>query len=289
MRHCARCTTGQPAYCEKGHPLCFGGTREDGSTAMRDGRSEPVHDHFFGQSSFGPYALANERTVVKVPKDLPLERLGPLGCGIQTGAGSVMNALKIRAGASFAAFGSGSVGLSAVMAARIVGATTIIAVDVVASRLGLAKELGATHTVDAADADPVSEIRGITNGESIRAGVNGPPGGRPSSNRRARHARDLRHCGRRSNQDDRKFRHGWADVSRQSIRGIIQGDSVPELFIPQLIELHRQGRFPFDRLIKFYSFMTSTRPRPTAKPVRLSSQFCEWPNSKDISGRAGPN
>ncbi len=146
--HCTRCAMGQPAYCERGHPLCFGGTREDGSTASRDSRSEPVHDHFFGQSSFGTYALANERTVVKVPKDLPLERLGPLGCGIQTGAGSVMNALKIGTGASFTAFGSGSVGLSAVMAARIVGATTIIAVDVVASRLALAKELGATHTVN---------------------------------------------------------------------------------------------------------------------------------------------
>ena len=71
-------------------------TREDGSTATRDSRAAPVHDHFFGQSSFGTYALANERTVVKVPKDVPLERLGPLGCGIQTGAGSVMNALKVE-------------------------------------------------------------------------------------------------------------------------------------------------------------------------------------------------
>ena len=120
--HCARCTAGQPAYCAKGHPLCFGGAREDGSTAMRDGHGAPVHDHFFGQSSFGTYALVNERTVVKVSKDMPLERLGPLGCGIQTGAGSVMNALKVGPGDSFVAFGAGSVGLSA---CGIVGAAPI--------------------------------------------------------------------------------------------------------------------------------------------------------------------
>jgi aryl-alcohol dehydrogenase len=162
--HCVRCTAGQPAYCAQGHPLCFGGTREDGSTATRDSRAAPVHDHFFGQSSFGTYALANERTVVKVPKDVPLERLGPLGCGIQTGAGSVMNALKVATGASFAAFGAGSVGLSAVMAARIVGATIIVAVDVVAARLTLAKELGATHVVNAAENDPVAAILEITGG-----------------------------------------------------------------------------------------------------------------------------
>ena len=253
--HCARCAMGQPAYCERGHPLCFGGTREDGSTATRDGGSEPVHDHFFGQSSFATYALANERTVVKVPKDLPLERLGPLGCGIQTGAGSVMNALKIGAGARFAAFGSGSVGLSAVMAARIVGATTIIAVDVVASRLALAKELGATHTVNAADADPVSEIRGITNG-----GVDFTLEltGRPKVVRQAIDALGTRGTcgivGAAPIGTTASFDMGGLMSPGKSIRGIIQGDSLPELFIPQLIELHRQGRFPFDRLIKFYSF-----------------------------------
>ena len=222
---------------------------------MRDGRSEPVHDHFFGQSSFGTYALANERTVVKVPKDLPLERLGPLGCGIQTGAGSVMNALKIGAGASFAAFGSGSVGLSAVMAARIVGATTIIAVDVVASRLALAKELGATHTVNAVDADPVSEIRAITNG-GVDFALEST--GRPEVVRQAIDVLGTRGTcgivGAAPIGTAASFDMGGLMSPGKSIRGIIQGDSVPELFIPQLIELHRQGRFPFDRLIKFYSF-----------------------------------
>ena len=113
----------------------------DGSTATVDGDGEKVHDHFFGQSSFATHALANERNVVKVGRDVPLERLGPLGCGIQTGAGAVMNALNVRPGTSFASFGAGAVGCSAIMAARVVGATSIIAIDIVPARLEMAKEL----------------------------------------------------------------------------------------------------------------------------------------------------
>ncbi|HEX4409887.1 MAG TPA: NAD(P)-dependent alcohol dehydrogenase [Xanthobacteraceae bacterium] len=253
--HCGRCAMGQPAYCEKGHPLCFGGTREDGSTAMRDTASTPVHDHFFGQSSFGTYALANERTVVKVPKDLPLERLGPLGCGVQTGAGAVMNALKIGPGASFAAFGSGSVGLSAIMAAKVVGATTVIAVDVIPSRLALAKELGATHTVNPTETDPIAAIRAATNGGADFALETT---GLPAVVRLAVDALGTRGTcgivGAAPIGTTGSFDMGGLMSPGKGIRGIIQGDSVPELFIPQLIELHRQGRFPFDRLLKFYSF-----------------------------------
>lgn len=252
---CARCVMGQPAYCEKGHPLCFGGTREDGSTAMRDTASAPVHDHFFGQSSFGTYALANERSVVKVPKDLPLERLGPLGCGIQTGAGAVMNAMKIGPGASFAAFGSGSVGLSAVMAAKIVGAAVIIAVDVIPSRLALAKELGATHTANPTETDPVAAIRAATNGGADFALETT---GLPAVVRLAVDALGTRGTcgivGAAPIGTTASFDMGGLMSPGKSIRGIVQGDSVPELFIPQLIELHRQGRFPFDRLLKFYNF-----------------------------------
>jgi aryl-alcohol dehydrogenase len=252
--HCARCAGGEPAYCAKGHPLCFGGAREDGTTAMRDSHEVPVHDHFFGQSSFGTFALANERTVVKVTKDVPLERLGPLGCSIQTGAGSVMNALNVGPGASFVAFGAGSVGLSAVMAARIVGATTIVAVDVIPGRLTLAKELGATHVMNAKQDDPVAAIRDITGGGADFALEST---GRPEVVRQAVDALGTRGAfgivGAAPIGTTASFDMGGLMSPGKSIRGIIQGDSIPELFIPQLIELHRQGRFPFDRLIKFYA------------------------------------
>src|ERR1700747_2230582 len=103
-------------------------------TPIDDGHGEKVHDHFFGQSSFATYALANERNVVKVSSDVPLERLCPLGCGIQTGAGAAMNALNVRPGTSFASFSVGAVGCSAVLAARAGGATTIMRIAIVASR-----------------------------------------------------------------------------------------------------------------------------------------------------------
>jgi aryl-alcohol dehydrogenase len=121
----------------------------------------------FGQSSFATYALVNERNVVKVSNDVPLERLGPLGCGIQTGAGAVMNALNVRPGTSFASFGAGAIGCAAIMAARVVGATTIVAIDIVPSRMEMAKELGATHAINSKQTNPVEAIRDITGGGMI--------------------------------------------------------------------------------------------------------------------------
>lgn len=253
--HCKPCYLGEPVYCVNAYPLCFGGAREDGSTATRDAQSSPVHDHFFGQSSFGTFALGNERNVVKVSKDAPLELLGPLGCGIQTGAGAVMNALKVRSGASFVAFGAGAVGLAAVMAARIVGATTIIAADVVPSRLETAKELGATHVVNSREQDPVATIKGITGGG---ADFSLEATGRPEVLRQAIEALTSRgECGIVGAAPlgaEACFDINDVMIPGKTIRGIIEGESVPEIFIPQLVELHAQGRFPFDKLVKFYSF-----------------------------------
>ena len=117
---------------------------------------------FFHQSSFATHAIANEQNTVKVSKKAPLELLGPLGCGIQTGAGAVMNALDPRPGSSIAIFGCGSVGLSAVLGAVVTGCTTIIVVDLVQSRLDKALELGATHVVNPESSDPVEAIQSIT-------------------------------------------------------------------------------------------------------------------------------
>ncbi len=252
--HCRPCYLGRPVYCDNAQALCFGGAREDGSTATRDADGEAVHDHFFGQSSFGTYALANERNIVKAPKEAPLELLGPLGCGIQTGAGAVMNALEVGPGASFAAFGAGAVGLSAVMAARICGATTIIAADVVESRLEMAKELGATHSVNSKQTDPVSAMRDITGG-----GVNFSleATGRPEVLRQAIESlASMGACGivgAAPMGAEASFDINDVMIRGKRIQGIIEGESVPEVFIPHLIALHAQGRFPFDRLVKYYS------------------------------------
>lgn len=251
--HCKPCLNGDLTYCANFYPLNFGGAREDGSTATHD-KQGAVQDHFFGQSSFGTYALAHERNVVKVSANAPLELLGPLGCGIQTGAGAVMNGLKVRPGSSFAAFGGGAVGLSSVMAARVAGATTIIVADVVPSRLALAKELGATHTVNSRETDPVEAVRRITGGG---ADFTLESSGRPAVLRQAIDALAIRGVcgivGAPALGTEASFDVNGVMTTGKRIIGIIEGDSVPDLFIPSLVELYAQGRFPFDRLVKFYS------------------------------------
>ncbi|SET24365.1 aryl-alcohol dehydrogenase [Nitrosospira multiformis] len=252
--HCSPCLNGDLTYCRNFYALNFGGAREDGSSSTRDARGS-LHDHFFGQSSFGTFALTHERNAIKVPREAPLELLGPLGCGIQTGAGAVMNALKVNPGASLAAFGGGAVGLSAVMAARVTGATTIIAVDVVPSRLELARELGATHTVNSRETDPVATVRKISGG-GVEYTLESS--GRPGVLRQAIDALGIRGTcgivGAPALGTEASFDVNGVMTTGKRILGIIEGDSIPDLFIPALVELYMQGRFPFDKLVKFYPF-----------------------------------
>ena len=272
--YCGQCDQGHPAHCENFFGLNFGGGRGDGSTATCDAHGDVLHDHFFGQSSFGSFAVAHERNVVKVSRDAPLELLGPLGCGIMTGAGAVLNALKVEAGSSFAAFGSGAVGLSAVMAARVAGATTIIAVDVTPSRLALAKELGATHVVNSREVDVVATIKQITGG-----GVHYTleSSGRPEVLRQAIDALAIRgSCGIVGAPrlgTEASFDVNDVMVPGKRIIGIVEGDSVPQVFIPRLVDLYLQGRFPFDRLVGFYDFaqineaIADSESGKTIKPI----------------------
>ena len=252
--HCKPCLRGDLTYCENFYPLNFGGAREDGSTATHEAGAGRIHDHFFGQSSFGTFALVHERNAIRVPRDAPLELLGPLGCGIQTGAGAVMNALKVRPGSSFAAFGGGAVGLSAVMAARVAGATTIITADVVPSRLELAKDLGATHTANSRETDPVAAVREITGGG---ADFTLESSGRPAVLRQAIDALAIGGTcgivGAPALGTEASFDVNGVMTAGKRIIGIIEGESKPDLFIPALVELYMQGRFPFDKLVKFYT------------------------------------
>jgi aryl-alcohol dehydrogenase len=250
---CASCKAGKDPYCENFLSLNFGGARPDGTTTLQKG-DQVIHGSFFCQSSFADLALANERNIVKVREDIPIEILGPLGCGVQTGAGAVINSLQASAGTSIAIFGAGTVGMSAVLAAMVCGCTTIIAVDIHEERLELAKALGATHTINSGEVNPVEAIQDITGGgpnfslECV---------GNPAVFRQAVDVLPLLGvCGLVGvvapgtevslNMD--------LIMNGRMVRGIIEGDAIPDLFIPKLIELYRQGRFPFDRLITFYPF-----------------------------------
>jgi aryl-alcohol dehydrogenase len=240
---CPSCRRNEHSYCYEVLPRNFGGLRPDGTSPLsKDGTL--VHARFFGQSSFSTYSLADARAAIKVPNDIPIEMLGPLGCGVQTGAGAVINSLRVKTGDTLAIFGT---------AARLVGAARIIAVDIVPSRLQLAKELGATDIVDASSEDPVARIRELT-----RYGVD--------------YAFNTVNVGNVFTQALGSLaprgtlgfvaapREPWAPemfhilAGGRSVRGILGGDSTPSLFIPMLLDYFRQGRFPFDRLIRYYPF-----------------------------------
>ncbi|MEJ1990258.1 MAG: NAD(P)-dependent alcohol dehydrogenase [Maritimibacter sp.] len=219
---CPSCHEHEPAYCYEFFPRNFFATRPDGTVAISK-EGESIHSNFFGQSSFATYALCHSVNVVKVPETAQLDLLGPLACGIQTGAGAVMNALKVKDGKSFVVFGAGSVGLSAVMAAKASGASTIVAVDLNDSRLEKAKELGATHVVNASS-DGVAP-RGT-------CAILGAP--MPESEISV------------DNTDFMSF--------GKKLIGVVEGASQPDTFIPELIALWQAGKFPFDKLVSFYDF-----------------------------------
>ncbi|WP_141333946.1 NAD(P)-dependent alcohol dehydrogenase [Paenibacillus sp. tmac-D7] len=249
--HCENCLTGHPSVCVDFNALNFGGKMEDGTHRLHQ------HHHelstFFGQSSFGTYAIANERNVVKVDKDVDIALLGPLGCGIQTGSGTVLNKLRPPFGSSIAIYGTGAVGLSAIMAAKIVGCKHIIAIDIHESRLELAKELGATYVINSKHADVVKEIKEVTKG-GTHYGIDTT--GVPIVVRQGLQA--LRPLGQLAivgvTPEMNINVHEEIMAEGKTMVGVIEGDAVPQLFIPELVEYFKKGMFPFDKLVKFYDF-----------------------------------
>ena len=246
---CPSCRRGVPPYCDLFLFRNLFGRRLDGTTGVRDASGGEIASRWFGQSSFATHCVAAERGVVVVDRDLPLEKLGPLGCGILTGAGSVFVDLAVRPGASLVVFGAGAVGLAAVMAAKVVGADPIIAVDLHRHRLELAAELGATHVLDGADADPVSRIRELTGGGADFAfdttgnvAVIGNAVGALRMGGR---------CGLVGIQTE-PITFDPAALIGKTVSGILEGGADPQVMIPRMIELWRAGLFPFDRLIETF-------------------------------------
>jgi aryl-alcohol dehydrogenase len=260
---CKPCRDGHPSGCQHFYEVNFGFQRLDGSNGLhRSG----VRGHFFGQSSFATHVLATERNLVKVSEDLPLEILAPLGCGMQTGAGAVLNSLQVPSGASVAIFGTGAVGMAALMAAHIVGATPIIGVDIIPVRLDLAQELGATHTINSREDDIVSRLSAFT-GDGVDYVID-----TTGISQLRQLAIDVLNP-----QGTLAIFSGESSLvplaEGRKILGILEGDAVPQQFIPRMIQLYLAGQFPFDRLLKFYDFaeinqaIADARRGDTIKPV----------------------
>lgn len=250
--HCARCDEGLPSYCRDFPALNYAGLRlDDNSKAYANG-DERISSHFFGQSSFAAHAIVRARNVVKVTDpDAPLAILGPLGCGFQTGAGGVMRAMACPAGSSIVIVGGGPVGLAAVMGAKIQRCEVVILVEPLEARRSLALELGATHVIDPMAGDVTTALREIlpdgvdfafdTSGriDAIEAalgalaprGMLGLVGVPPKA------------------EDALSINIAGMITFGQRVIGIMEGDSDPQTFIPELIKAHRDGNFPFDRLV----------------------------------------
>lgn len=254
--HCRECSRGEPAYCNHFTALNMsGGHRADGTcTHTRDGA--PVFAGFLGQSSFATHVVVLERSVVRVPADLPLETLAPMGCGIQTGAGAVLNTARPRPGDSLAVFGAGAVGLSALAAAAVAGCTTRIAVDMVPSRLDLARDMGATHVFNAGQCDPVAAIRELTGG--------GVDFAIEAAGLTAVMAQAVEALGPRgtavlvgvAGDTPVPVNPSALQGGGRTVKGSMMcGDhAVPADFIGRLIALWRDGQLPFEKFVRYYDF-----------------------------------
>ncbi|TKT08035.1 NAD(P)-dependent alcohol dehydrogenase [Streptomyces galbus] len=273
---CRSCLTGRPTACDTYFPLNFHAARPDGTTPIRTQDGAPLGGLFFGQSSLARHAVVSAQSVVHVDvaDESELAQLAPVGCGIQTGAGAILNLLRPVHGESLAVFGAGAVGLSAVMAARLTPARTIVAVDVVPARLDLATELGATHTIDSSKEDLATQLRALAGpaGPTHIVETTGIPAllelaitavsaqgtvaviGAPSAGSRA--SFDVN-----------------ALIDGRTVRGVTEGGSDRVTFIPSLIDLARRGRLPYRKFVRFYSedqlhlAVEDARSGRTIKPV----------------------
>ncbi len=205
-----------------------------------------------GQGSFATRVVCHDRNVIRVANDAPLELLGPLGCGVITGAGAVINSLKVGVGKSIAVFGTGSVGLSGVMAAKLVGAGKIIGIDLRDDRLKLALELGATHTINPSKESIPNAIKTIT-GSGVDFTLETTA--LMPILRQAIDVLELRgtcgFVGGAPEDSELTLVTSHAMNGGRTIRGIILGDTNPEEFLPKLIEPHALGRFPLENLVTY--------------------------------------
>ena len=251
---CEQCLAGHPMFCVNFYDRNFGGGRADGSKSFSDDSGE-ISSHFFGQSSFAEHTNVVASGAVKVPDDAPLDLLGPLGCGIMTGSGAVLNVLQPQPGSSVAVFGTGAVGMSGMLAAKAASATTIIMVDIVPERLEFAKELGATHTVNSKETDPVEAIKEITGGgvEYALDTTGVPPVFAQMTKSLATRGHGAL-VGAAKLGTEAPFDISTLLLSGIKISMVVEGDAVPQEFIPRLIALHAAGTFPFDKLTKSYAF-----------------------------------
>lgn len=248
---CDPCATGAPAYCARFQDANVSGGRLDGSPTLT-GANGPVSGAFFGQSSFARYALSSRRNAVVIDPGLDLTHVAAFGCGIQTGAGAVINVLQPRPNSRLVVFGLGGVGMAAVMAGAMRGVQTIVGVDLSTSRRETALQVGATQVIDGADPNVLGAVRDVTGGGATHALDSTAI---PAVIRTAAQALASRGTlvvvgiGADVTLDVQDLIGGG-----KTVRGTIEGDADPQTFIPRLIEWYQAGRLPMEHIVTAFPF-----------------------------------
>jgi aryl-alcohol dehydrogenase len=253
-RTCGQCRDGHPGHCEQGLFINYMGMRMDGSTTYtRDGA--PVFGSFFGQSSFSRHAIAYADNCVVVDKELDLTLAAPYGCGFQTGAGTVLNVLKPGPDDSLVVFGAGAVGLAAIAVAASEGVGTIVAVDLMGSRLEAAASYGAigVNPSELGDQSPVDRVKELTGGGATYAIDTTAV---PAVVKQAQQALGIRGTLVALGLGPEEYQIDAIDLLQNGKRvmGSIEGDSDPQEMVPRLLALRAEGRFDVDGLIETYPF-----------------------------------
>ncbi len=246
--HCQPCQSGRAALCEPGFEANVAGSLLNGSRRFRNTSGQTINHHQ-SVSGYSQYTVTMPQSLVRIDPEVPLETAVLFGCAVMTGVGAVVNTAQVRPGASVAVFGMGGVGLSAVMGARAAGAGPIIAVDMLESKLDLAKKCGATHTVNASSQDVVEAIRELCRGgaeytfevvgsEQVLAQAYAATGRGGTTV-----SVGLPH-------PERKLEIQAVSLTAEErvLRGSYMGSCVPSRDIPRFIRMYQAGLLPVDLL-----------------------------------------
>lgn len=246
--HCLPCAEGRPALCQPAAVAAGQGSLISGARRIRlDGR--PV-DHHIGVSGFAERAVVSEASCVRIDPDIPLDRAALLGCAVLTGAGAVLNAGGLRAGQSCAIVGLGGVGLSGVLAAVAAGAGPVVAVDIAADKRAIARDLGASHVIDPADADAVAQLHEITRGGAdLAVELAGAVPALSFAWQSARRGGTVVTAGLPNPEAQIALKGVDLTTSEKTLRGSYMGSCVPMRDIPRFAAMMMSGRLPVERLV----------------------------------------
>jgi len=246
--HCRVCLAGKPGQCTAVSAAKAEGMLGNGARRLRllDGGRL---NHYSGISVYAQYAVVVPQSLVKIDPAMPIDIAALLGCAVVTGAGAVLNGAKVRPGSSVAILGLGGVGLSAVMAAREAGAETIIGVDLLPSKFDLAKACGATHCVNAGDADAVQQVKDMTNGGVDYAfDIVGHIKVLEMANAMAVRGGEVIGVGLGQSSATYTMAHMPWVLEDRVFRGSFMGSGVPQHDVPRYVDLYLRGRMPIDKL-----------------------------------------